>query len=269
MSTTVPSERIHSTAIVGPDVELSDDTVIGPFAVLDGAIRIGPGCTISQGVRMVGTVNLGKNNQVGAYTVIGEKPQHLKYADEPTSVEIGDNNIFREFVTIHRGTTHSWKTRVGNNGFYMATSHIAHDCVVGNNVVMANGALLAGHCTVADNVIFSGHAALHQFCKIGRIAMISGVSASSKDVPPFMIVQGFNNILGVNVVGMRRAGVPATHIDAVRRAYFLMFKMGLSVTGGADRMVDELGHIPEVLELAAFIRSAGRGIMLREFRDAA
>jgi UDP-N-acetylglucosamine acyltransferase len=266
---TVPSERIHPTAILGPDVELADDTVVGPYAVLDGKIKVGPGCIIDQGARLIGTITLGKNNRIGAYSVVGEKPQHLKYADEPTSVEMGDNNIIREFVTIHRGTTHSWRTRIGNGNFFMATSHVAHDCIVGNNCVFANGALLAGHCTVADNVVLSGHAALHQFCKIGRIGMISGVSASSKDVPPFLIVQGFNNILGVNVVGMRRAGVPTPHIDAVRRAYFLMFKMGLTVTQGADRMLAEHGDIPEVQELANFIRSAGRGIMLREFKDAA
>lgn len=266
---TVPLQRVHPTAVIGPDVELSEDTTVGPFAVLDGRITVGPGCTIGQGARLVGDVTLGSNNQVFAYAVLGEKPQHQKYADEPTRVEIGDNNVFREFVTIHRGTTHSWKTVIGCNNFFMAMSHVAHDCVVGNNCMLANGGLLAGHCTIGDNVVLSGHSALHQFCKMGRVSMLSGVSGSSKDVPPFMIVQGINKILGVNVVGMRRAGIPSPHIDAVRRAYFLLFKLGLTVSQGIDRMLAEVGHIPEVRELADFIGSANRGITLHEFRDAA
>jgi UDP-N-acetylglucosamine acyltransferase len=265
----VSEPRIHPTAIIGPEVRLCDDTIVGPGAVLDGPITVGPGCTIGQGARISGIVRLGANNQIFPYVVLGEKPQHLKYVDEPTSVEIGDNNIFREFVTVHRGTTHSYRTVIGNNNFFMATSHVAHDCVVGNYCMLANGALLAGHCSIADNVVLSGHSALHQFCKIGRIGMLSGISGSSKDIPPFMIVQGFNSILGVNVVGMRRAGIPAPHIDAVRRAYFLLFKLGLTVSQGADRMIEEFGHVPEVQELVTFIRGSSRGIMLREYRDAA
>ena len=266
---TLPSERIHTTAVIGPEVELAADVVVGPFAVLEGKIKVGPGCVIDQGARLVGTVTLGKNNRVGAYVVLGEKPQHLKYADEPTSLEIGDNNIFREFVTVHRGTTHSWKTRIGNSNFFMSTSHIAHDCIVANNCTLANGALLAGHCILEDNAILSGHAAIHQFCKIGRLAMLAGMSSSSKDIPPFMIAHGFNCIRGVNVIGLRRAGVPTATIDAVRRAYFLLFKLNLSLTEAIDRMLDELGTIPEIQELVTFIRSASRGIMQREYKEAA
>ncbi len=263
---TASAQRIHPTALLGPNVELAEDVVVGPYALLEGRIIIGPGCTIGQGARLVGNITLGKNNQVFAYAILGEKPQHMKYADEPTGVEIGEGNVFREFVTVHRGTAATGKTIIGDNNYFMATSHIAHDCVVGNNCMLANAALLAGHCSIADNVVLSGHSALHQFCKMGRIAMLSGVSGSSKDVPPFMIVQGINKILGVNVVGMRRAGIPTAHIDAVRRAYFLLFKLGLTVSQGIERMLAEVGHIPEVRELADFISSAHRGITLHEYR---
>jgi UDP-N-acetylglucosamine acyltransferase len=266
---TVPLERIHPTAIISPKVELADDTVVGPFAVLEGTITVGPGCRIDQGARIVGTVTLGKNNRVGAYVVLGEKPQHIKYADEPTRVEIGDNNTFREFVTVHRGTTHSWTTRIGNNNYFMATSHVAHDCILGNNCMLANSALLAGHCILEDNVLMSGHSAMHQFCRVGRLAMIAGLSGSARDVPPFMIVQGISTMRGVNVIGMRRAGIPTASVDAVRRAYFLLYKLNLSQSEALDRMLAEHGDVPEIQELVGFIRGAGRGIMQREYREAA
>lgn len=266
---TVRSERIHPTAIVGPNVELADDVTVGPFVVLDGDIQVGPGCAIDQGARLVGTVTLGANNKVGAYVVLGEKPQHLKYADEPTRVEIGDNNIFREFVTVHRGTTASWKTRIGNGNFFMSTAHVAHDCVIGNNCTFANASLLAGHCVLEDNCVLSGHTGLHQFCKMGRLAMLAGLSGSSRDIPPFMIAQGTNCIRGVNVVGMRRNGITTGSIDAVRRAYYLLYKQNLPLAVATDRMLHEVGDVPEIQELVTFLHNTGRGIMQREYKEAA
>ena len=192
--------------------------------------------------------------------MLGERPQHLKYNNEPTSVEIGDNNIFREHVTVHRGTTHSWKTVIGSRNLFMAGAHVAHDCVIGNSCILANGALLGGHCVIADNAYLSGNSAVHQYVRIGRLALLSGVSATSKDVPPFIIQQEINSVVGVNVVGMRRVGLTGRQIDAVRRAYHIIFREGHALPNALHRVEKELGSIDVVQELIEFIRSSNRGI---------
>ena len=151
------SARIHPTAIISANVEIGENVEVGAFAVIDGNVKIGPDCVIRPGAYIFGNVIMGRNNQVFTGAVLGEEPQHLKYNGEPTGVEIGDNNIFREHVTIHRGTTHSMVTRIGNNNFIMANSHVAHDCVIGNHCILANGALLGGHAILEDNVYLSGN----------------------------------------------------------------------------------------------------------------
>src|SRR6516162_9342137 len=140
--------RIHPTALISPEAELADDVVIGPYTVIEGRVRIGPGCVLRPHVHLCGPLTLGKGNFVGTGTVLRERPQHLKYQDEPTAVEIGDHNVFREHVTVHRGTTQSWVTRIGSHNFFMAGSHVAHDGAVGDHCILANGALMAGHCTL-------------------------------------------------------------------------------------------------------------------------
>src|SRR5262249_6971786 len=174
------SERIPPTAIISSEAELADDAVIGPYAVLEGAVRLGAGCVVRPYVHLCGPLTMGQGNQVYSGAVLGERPQHLKYNDEPTRLEIGDNNVFREHVTVHRGTNHSWATRIGSNNYFMAHCHIAHDCQVGNQCIFANGALLAGHCTIEDNVYLSGNCAIHQFVRVGRLALLSGCSISTK-----------------------------------------------------------------------------------------
>jgi UDP-N-acetylglucosamine acyltransferase len=221
------------------------------------------------GVHLIGPLTLGRDNAVHSHAVLGDAPQHLKYSGEPTRVEIGDHNIIREGVTIHRGTTSSWATRVGSHNFLMANSHVGHDCRVGDHCLFANGALLGGHCVVGDGVYLSGNSAVHQFCRVGRLALLSGCSASSKDVPPFVMQQRINCVVGVNVVGMRRAGIPNGHIDAVRRAFHLLYRSGLLLPQALEQAEKELGHVPEVAELVGFIRAPGRGISLHLDRDAA
>jgi UDP-N-acetylglucosamine acyltransferase len=258
------SARIHPTAILSPETELADDVEVGPYVVTEGKVKIGPGCVIRAGAHLIGNLTLGSNNQVFSHAVLGERPQHLKYNNEPTAVEIGDNNIFREHVTIHRGTTYSWATRLGSNNFLMANAHVAHDCQIGNNCILANGALVGGHCAIADNVYMSGNSAVHQFVRIGRLALLSGVSGTSKDIPPFIICQGINNVSGVNLVGMRRAGVSHDSIDAVRRSFQILYRESLTIPQALERIENELGAFPEALEMVAFIRGSTRGIMLRE-----
>jgi UDP-N-acetylglucosamine acyltransferase len=203
---------------------------------------------------------MGEGNQVFTGVVLGERPQHTKYNNEPTSLEIGDHNIFRENVTVHRGTTYSWKTRIGSHNFLMAGSHVAHDCVVGDQCILANGALLGGHCTLEDQVYISGNSAVHQFVRIGRLALLSGTSGSTKDMPPFVVQQDINRVVGVNVVGMRRSGMSNAHIDAVRRAFHIIFHEGHVLQEALVRAEQEVGSFDAVKEMVTFIRQSKRGI---------
>ena len=261
------SARIHPTAVISPEAEIADDVEVGPFVVIEGPVQIGPGCVLRPHATLCGPLVMGKNNTVFPNAVLGERPQHLKYNGEPTRLEIGDDNIFREGVTVHRGTTHSWATRIGSQNFFMANCHVAHDCCIGNHVIMANGALLAGHCQIEDNVYLSGNCAIHQFVRIGRLALLSGVSTTTKDIPPFIIQQGINCIVGVNVVGMRRAGIDARRIDAVRQAFQLLFHSDLLLTPALEQVEREFGQVDVVAELIAFIRQSKRGVNAMRERD--
>jgi UDP-N-acetylglucosamine acyltransferase len=252
--------RIHPTAVISPQAELAADVQVGPYVVIEGAVRIGPGCILRPQVHLVGPLTLGRGNQVFTGAVLGERPQHLKYQDEPTSLEIGDDNVFREHVTVHRGTKHSWTTRIGHRNYFMAHCHIAHDCQVGNQCILANGALLAGHCVIEDNAYLSGNCAIHQFCRVGRLALLSGCSVATMDLPPFVVNQGINCAVGVNIVGMRRAGMPTTQINAVRRAFHILFREGQPMSASLAQVEQELGTDPAVAHLITFIRSTSRGI---------
>jgi UDP-N-acetylglucosamine acyltransferase len=254
------SARIHATAVISPEADVAADVEIGPFAVIEGKVRIGPGCAIRPYAHLIGPLTLGRRNQVFSGAVLGERPQHLKYNGEPTSVEIGDENVIREHVTIHRGTTQSWKTVIGSRNFLMAGSHVAHDCRVGTGCILANGALLGGHCIVDDGAYLSGNSAVHQFVHIGRLALLGGTSGTSKDIPPFIIQQNINIIVGVNVVGMRRAGMSSAEIDAVRKAYHILFREGQVLPNALARLEAELGTAAAVRELIDFIRHSSRGI---------
>jgi UDP-N-acetylglucosamine acyltransferase len=255
-----PTARIHPTAVIAPEAELADGVEIGPFVVIEGAVRIGSGCRIRPHAHLIGPLTMGCDNLVFSGVVLGEQPQHLRYAGERTGLEIGDGNIFREHVTVHRGTTHSWTTRIGNHNFFMAHSHVAHDCVIGNQCLLANGALLGGHCVLEDGVFLSGNSAVHQFVRLGRLSLLSGTSATTKDIPPFIIQQHINCVVGVNVVGMRRAGHSAAQIDGVRKAFHILYRQGLPLPDALARIERELGQVDTVAEMVSFIRRSTRGI---------
>jgi UDP-N-acetylglucosamine acyltransferase len=266
------SARIHPTAVIDPEATIGEDVQVGPFVVIEGPVHVGPGCVLKPGAHLVGPLTMGAGNHVYQHAVLGEQPQHLKFAGEATRLEIGDHNIFREQVTVHRGTTASWVTRIGSHNFLMANSHVAHDCIVGDRCILANGALLAGHCTLGDGACLSGNVAVHQFVHIGRLALLSGLSATGMDIPPFMIHQRINTICGVNVIGMRRAGISHAAIDAVRKAFHLLYRSDTLLSSSLPRIEHELGHFPEVAELLDFIRTSksnGRGISLDYKREAA
>jgi UDP-N-acetylglucosamine acyltransferase len=261
---TSPSARVHPTAVVSPEAELAEDVRVGPFVVVEGAVRLGPGCVVRPHALLIGPLTMGRNNQVFSGAVLGEEPQHLRYRGERTAVEVGDDNVFRENVTVHRGTAATGLTRVGCRNYFMAGSHVAHDCVVGNDCILANGALVGGHAELADGVFLSGNTGVHQYCRLGRLSMLAGTSATTKDVPPFIIQQHINCVVGVNVVGMRRAGLSHAQIDAVRRAYHVIYRQGLSLPNSLAQLEGELGHVDVIAELVAFIRRSTRGINLTQ-----
>jgi UDP-N-acetylglucosamine acyltransferase len=212
---------------------------------------------------------MGRHNVVYTGCVLGERPQHLKFSDPPTGVAIGDHNIFREHVTVHRGTSQSGKTVIGSHNFFMAGSHVAHDSHIGDRCILANNALVGGHCVLEDNVYLSGNTAVHQFARIGRLAMLSGCSATSKDIPPFVIQQGINCVCGINVVGMHRAGLDHDQINAVRRAFQVLFHEGNVLPNAIAQVEAELSGFPAVAEMVAFIRSSTRGVNVMRDRHAA
>lgn len=261
--------RIHPTAVIAPEAILGDNVEIGAFSVIEGPVTIGNDCIIRPGAYLCGPMLLGQGNAVYSGAILGEQPQHLKYNHEPTRLEIGDGNIFREHVTIHRGTTASMRTVIGDGNFFMANSHVAHDCTIGNRCVFANGAVVGGHCTLADGVILSGNSAVHQFCRIGRLAFLSGCSATSKDIPPFVIQQGVNAVAGLNLVGMKRAGMSRDEINAVRNAFKMLFREGLAFPAAMAKMAKELGQFDAVQEMLAFLRDCSKGIntMRNRFHD--
>ncbi len=263
------SARVHPTAIISDEAQIGERVVVGPYAIIEGPVTIGDDCQIRAHAVLRGPLTMGSGNQVFSGAVLGEDPQHIRYQGEPTRVIIGNNNIFREHVTIHRGTTASWETVIGSNNFLMAYSHIAHDCIVGNQCILANGAQVGGHCNIADNVFLSGNSCLHQFVRVGRFALLSGCSASTKDMAPFMVQQGINIVQGVNIVGMRRAGIPSASIDAIRKAYHFLYREHSSIPVSCEKMNKFLGHIPEIQELLGFIKLCTRGISLTTDRAAA
>ena len=254
------SPRIHPTAIISAEAELADSVVVGAHAVIEGKVTIGPDCVLRPHALVCGPLTMGRGNIVYSGAVLGERPQHLKYNDEPTSTEIGDYNIFREQVTIHRGTTHSMRTKVGNRNFFMVNSHVGHDCTIGNNCILTNGCLVGGHCTLADNVYLSGNSAVNQFVRIGRLAMLSGLSATTKDIPPFVVQQYIDTVVGINVIGMRRAGLSQEQINAVRQAFRILFREGLTLSAAMARLEQELGAVDVVQEIIIFLQHCPKGI---------
>ncbi len=255
-----PSSRIHPTAVISPEAELADSVVVGPFVTIEGKVVIGPDCVIRPYALLRGPLTLGRGNIIFSGVVLGERPQDLKYRDEPTSLEIGDDNVFREHVTVHRGTTQSRLTRIGNQNFFMANAHVGHDCTIGNRCILTNGALVGGHCHLQDNVYLSGNSAIRQFTRIGRLAMLSGCSATTKDVPPFVVQQYIDTVVGVNVIGMRRAGMSNPQINGVRQAFRILFRDGLPLPFAIARIEKELGAVDAVQEMLAFLVECPRGI---------
>lgn len=252
--------KIHPTAIIDPSAELAADVCVGAFATIDGRVRLGAGCIVHAHAQLIGPLTAGERNSFGRGCVIGDEPQHLAATGADTHVYIGNGNGFREHVTVHRGTAPGKCTRIGDNNYLMAGSHVGHDCTVGNKVIMANNALLGGHVTVDDGVFLSGNSGVHQRMRVGKLALLSGTSAATKDLPPFTIMQAVNQIVGVNVIGMRRAGYCRDDINAVRQAFRMMYLRGDIIPVALEKITRQFGGSRAIEELVQFVRTSTNGI---------
>lgn len=256
---------VHPLAIISAEAELADDIVVGPYVVIEGKVRISSGCVVHSHALLCGPLTMGRGNHVHPGVVLGERPQDVKYGGEPTSLEIGDGNVFREMVTVHRGSAASWMTRIGSRNLFRAKSHVGHDCHIGDGCTLAEGALVGGHCTIEDQVHLGGNCAVHQGRRVGRLAALAGCSITTKDVPPFARQHGINTVRGMNARGMRRAGMTVPQLDDVRRAFRILFRKGLTLPTAVLRIEQELGSTGAVGELLTFLRACTQGInSLRE-----
>jgi UDP-N-acetylglucosamine acyltransferase len=228
--------KIHPSAIVDARAKIDEDVEIGPYSIVGRDVAIGAGTTIQAHAVLEGSVVIGTNNFIGHGAVIGTVPQDLSFQPERKSgVEIGNNNVIREYCSIHRGTAEGTVTRLGNNNFLMVGAHLGHNCVVGDNVVIANNCLLGGYVTVGDGAFLGGGCVFHQFIRIGRLAITQGASAFSKDIPPFVTAAERNTVFGLNVIGLRRAGFNAAERDEIKTVFRLVYTSGLNVTQALDK----------------------------------
>jgi UDP-N-acetylglucosamine acyltransferase len=254
---------IHRTALVDPTAHLGADVAVGPYAIVGPHVTVGEHSSIAAHAVIERNTRLGSGVRVGYGTVIGNDPQDLKYKGEETWVEIGDGTIIREYCTINRGTTATGKTAVGQRCFIMTYVHIAHDCVIGSDVILANGIQMAGHVTVEDRAIVSGLVPIHQFVRIGTYAFVGGGSRVNQDVPPYTKAVGNPvHLYGLNSVGLQRAGFSPEIKLALKRAYRLLFNSDLTVSQGIARARMELPPLPEVEKFLGFIEASQRGVMV-------
>jgi UDP-N-acetylglucosamine acyltransferase len=251
---------IHPTALIHPQAKLDPSVRVGPFAVIDEGVVVGPECVLGPHVHLTGQTRLGAGNRFHAGCVIGDAPQDLKYREEPTRLVIGDRNVFREHVTVHRSTTVEGETVVGSDNFLMASSHVGHNCRLGDHVILANGALLGGHVVVQDRVFISGNCLVHQYVRVGRLALMRGGSAISKDLPPFTMARGVNGICGLNIVGLRRAGYDPADRLALKRVYRLLFRSRLRLAEALAAAAAEQEHCQAVKAMLEFVHTARRGV---------
>ncbi|MDD3581226.1 MAG: acyl-ACP--UDP-N-acetylglucosamine O-acyltransferase [Desulfobacca sp.] len=252
--------NIDPTARIGPQVELAADVEIGPGVIIDGPARIGTGTRIQAHAYIGPYTTIGEHNLISFGAIVGHEPQDYAFKGEESYTIIGDHNIIREYVTIHRGTKPGSATQVGNHNFLMALSHMAHNSSVGNHVIVVNGALIGGYVAVEDQAFISANCLIHQFCRVGRLALMRGGSRTSRDVPPFCLLDGTHRVCGLNLVGLRRAGFQRQQIQPLRQAYKILFYRSVNMAEAVKRVEAEVPLTPEVEYLVQFIRQSERGI---------
>ena len=254
---------IHPSAIVSPLAKLGNHVRIGPFCVVGANVELGDGCVLHSHVVIEGHAKIGRDNEFFPFAAIGGKTQDLKYIGEPTYLEIGDHNVFRENTTVHRGTHESLPTRIGSHNLLLCYAHVAHDCQLGDHIILSNSVGIAGHIVIEDHAIVSGFAAVHQFCRIGRHSIIGGLSKIVQDVPPFMIVDGNPaSTRGVNQVGLQRRGFPEEDIRALKSAYKKLFlKKDANLANALSSLkATHAADTPQVAQLIHFIETSERGV---------
>ena len=254
---------IHPTALIDSQAELADDVEVGAFTIIDAKVRIGAGTKIGPHAVITGRTTIGKNNHIFQFTSIGEQPQDKKYAGEDTELIIGDDNTIRELCTFSRGSIQGGGvTRIGNNNWIMACVHIAHDCNLGDDIIMANNASLAGHVTVGNHAILSGYSLIHQFCSVGEHSFTSFASHVNQSIPPYVTVSGEKaRVKGINSEGLKRRGYTSEQINQVRRAYKALYREGKSLEEAKAVLIEMAEGSPEVQPMVDFLNAAERGII--------
>ena len=250
---------IHPTAVIHPKAKIESSVSIGPYAVIDEAVTMGAESVVCPHVHITGQTIIGAHNHFHAGCVIGDSPQDLKYSGAPTRLLIGNNNIFREHVTVHRSNSSQEDTVIGSHNLFMAASHVGHNAVVGDYVVLVNGALLGGHVSVADRALISGHAMVHQFCRIGTLALMQGCTVMTKDLPPFCVANGLNTLCGLNIVGLRRAGFTPEQRLQLKRLYHALFRSGTLLSQAVEAAACEFTDAAS-RQMLDFIKSSKRGV---------
>jgi len=255
--------KIHPTAIIDPSAQLDSSVEVGAYSIIGPNVRIDVGTRISGHVSINGCTTIGKNNQIFQFSSLGEVPQDKKYRDEPTLLEIGDNNTIREFCTFNRGTIQDkGTTKIGNDNWIMAYVHIAHDCQVGNNTIFANNSSLAGHVDVYDYAILGGFTLIHQFCKIGSHVITAVGSVIFKDIPPYVTAAGYDaKPHGINAEGLKRRGFSPESILQIKRAYKTLYRKGLSLDEARTELLAMQSETPEITLLTDFLSASTRGII--------
>ncbi|HEX4120531.1 MAG TPA: acyl-ACP--UDP-N-acetylglucosamine O-acyltransferase [Verrucomicrobiae bacterium] len=256
---------IHPTAVLNPKAQIDSTVQIGPYAVVDGDVSIGAGCRIGPHVYITGHTTIGANNRFHAGCVIGDAPQDVKYKDEPTRLVIGASNLFREGATVHRSAVPDEATTIGSDNFLMVNCHVGHNVRLGDNVIVVNGALLAGHAQVADRVFISGNCLVHQFVRIGTLAIMQGGAAISQDLPPYTVASRTNVLCGLNVIGLRRAGISPEERLELKRLYQKLFLSGTNLTQAVAEAQSEFTSAPARVMLE-FIPASKRGVCRHQGR---
>jgi UDP-N-acetylglucosamine acyltransferase len=263
---------IHPTAVVDSQAVIHETAEIGPYAVIEGKVTIGADTVVASHAHLSGPTVIGARNRIGSFTSIGAPPQDMHYKGEPTELIMGDDNLVREYASIHRGTAAGkGKTVIGNGNMFMAYTHVAHDCIIGNKAIMANVATLAGHVEIGDHVNLGGLVAVHQYCRIGAYTYVGGMSGISLDVPPFVIIAGTRNrmrISGINKIGMRRSGMSRDSINKLDEAFRIIFRSPqLLLNDALVKVKQEIPDCPEVDLLVEFFQTSKRGVVKRTLDD--
>jgi UDP-N-acetylglucosamine acyltransferase len=256
------SAQIHPTAVIDPRAEIGAGCEIGPYCVVGADVRLGENCWLQHHVSLNGPATVGLGNRFFAFSSIGQQTQDLKYTGEPTFLEVGDENCFREFTTVHRGTAPHSVTRIGSRGNFLAYAHIAHDCTIGDGVIFSNNGTVAGHVEVGDHAVIGGLTAIHQFCRIGRFALTGGCSKIVQDVPPFLIADGNPaEVRSYNKVGLERHGFSEEAVRQIKEAYRLIYRAKLNLQQAVEQILAKFPGSPEVEHLVNFVTTSQRGII--------